>query len=81
MVWCVDKRRNVAFVRHVRPYRRLQRFKRAEIEQGVSYKDYCKEIKDWLKKQLRNADPQTAKDLIKSEMAKVRKLSTYFDND
>ena len=51
------------------------------LEQGVNYKEYSKEIKDWLKKQLRNADPQTAKDLIKSEMAKVRKLSTYFDND
>ena len=36
------------------------------------------EIKEWLKKKLKNADPQTAKDLLKSEMKKVRKFSTYF---
>ncbi len=48
------------------------------MEQGVSYKDYCKEIKDWLKKQLQKVDAQTAQDLLKSEMKKVRKISTYF---
>ncbi len=48
------------------------------IEQGVSYKEYCKGIKDWLRKQLQNADAQTAKDILKSEMKKVRKISTYF---
>ena len=53
----------------------------AAIEQGVGYKEYCKEIKNWLRNRLRNADPQTAKDLTRSEMKKVRKLSTYFPND
>lgn len=51
------------------------------IKQGVGYKEYCKEIKDWLRNQLRKANPQVAKRLIDSEMKKVRKLSTYFPND
>lgn len=69
------------FATHPADRKRAAKMLGSAISQGVSYKDYCKEIKDWLKKQLRNSDPQTAKDLIKSEMAKVRRVSTYFDND
>lgn len=69
------------FANHPADRKRAAKMLDSAIQQGVSYKDYCKEIKDWLKRELRNANPQTTKNLIKSEMAKVRKLSTYFDND
>lgn len=69
------------FANHPADRERAAKMLGSAIAQGVPYKDYCKGIKDWLKNKLQNADPQTAKDLLKSEMAKVRKLSTYFDND
>ena len=66
------------FATHPADRKRAAKMLGSAISQGVSYKDYCKEIKDWLKKKLQNADPQTAKDLLKSEMKKVRKISTCF---
>ena len=66
------------FANHPADRKRAAKMLGAAIQQGVRYKDYCKEIKEWLKKKLKNADPQTAKDLLKSEMKKVRKFSTYF---
>jgi len=50
------------------------------IKEGVSYKDYCDSIKNWLSKQLVNSHPKTATDLIENEMKKVEDISTYFDN-
>ena len=66
------------FANHPSDRQRAAKMLDSAIKQGVSYKEYCKEIKKWLLKKLKNADPQTAKDLMKSEMKKVRKLSTYF---
>ena len=66
------------FATHPADRKRAAKMLGSAIEQGVSYKDYCKGVKDWLKNKLQNADPQTAKDLLKSEMKKVRKISTYF---
>lgn len=59
----------------------IQRAKEMLIEalqQGVGYKEYCTAIKDWLRGQLVNANPKVAKERLKSEMKKVRKLSSYF---
>lgn len=50
----------------------------AALQQGVGYKEYCTAIKDWLRGQLVNANPKVAKERLKSEMKKVRKLSSYF---
>ena len=66
------------FANHPSDRKRAAKMLGDAIEQGVSYKEYCKGIKDWLRKQLQNADAQTAKDILKSEMKKVRKISTYF---
>lgn len=50
----------------------------AALLQGVGYKEFCTAIKDWLHGQLVNANAQIAKERLKTEMRKVRKLSTYF---
>lgn len=50
----------------------------AALQQGVGYKEYCNAIKDWLRGQLVNVNPKVAKERLKSEMKKVRKLSSYF---
>ena len=50
----------------------------AALQQGVGYKEYCTAIKDWLRGQLVNVNPKVAKERLKSEMKKVRKLSSYF---
>ena len=74
---------NHKFASHPGDRQRAAKMLDSAIKQGVGYKEYCKEIKDWLRNQLRNANPQVAKRLIDSEieMKKVRKLSTYFPND
>ena len=48
------------------------------LQQGAEYGEFCTAIKTWLRGQLLTANPEVAKERIKTEMRKVRKLSTYF---
>jgi hypothetical protein len=50
----------------------------AALQQGVGYKEFCKAIRKWLRDQLATANSQVAKDRLKIEMKKVRKLASYF---
>lgn len=48
------------------------------LRQGVEYEEFCTTIKNWLCGRLVSANPSVAKDRVKNEMKKVRKLASYF---
>ena len=73
--------KNYKFASHPADIKQAAKMLGSAIIQGVGYEEYCEEIKDWLRNQLKNANPQVAKKIIDTEMKKVRKLSTYFHND
>ena len=66
------------FASHDCEIQRAKKMLIAALQQGVGYKEYCNAIKDWLHGQLVNTNPKVAKERLKSEMKKVRKLSSYF---